>query len=486
MKISDIISMCMANLTRSKIRTALTVIGVVVGTCAIMVMISLGVAMKVSMDNMLAGMGDLTVIEVYNWGSNGKDVKLDDNTMKEIQKIEGVVAATPFYSPQLSAQIYSGRNDRYAAYLYNLVGVYPEAMEQFGYQLKSGSFPTGKEKEFVIVAGGDAAYTFRDTKKRDGFNTVYQGEIDPITGQEKKPFVDMDKDKFILRTDPVQDEDGKDGPVVEREVKVVGTLVPDWSKGYETSQGFFASIEQVKKLEEEYRKVNKIKNDSSSQSKDSYKNAKVKVESMELVPQVEQVIKDMGFETYSMESTRQNMQKEAQRQQMMLGGLGGISLFVAAIGIANTMVMSIYERTREIGVMKVLGCNLGNIRSVFLLEAGTIGFMGGVVGIVISYGISFAMNVASSLGLTGSGGMGMGGGMVIGGAGGGMGSGITWDMVVAAAQSVLAGQGERISIIPLWLVGVALVFATAIGLISGFYPANRAVKISALEAIKHE
>ena len=136
--------------------------------------------------------------------------------------------------------------------------------------------------------------------------------------------------------------------------------------------------------------------------------------------------------------------------------------------------------------MKVLGCNLGNIRSVFLLEAGTIGFMGGVVGIVISYGISFAMNVASSLGLTGSGGMGMGGGMVIGGAGGGMGSGITWDMVVAAAQSVLAGQGERISIIPLWLVGVALVFATAIGLISGFYPANRAVKISALEAIKHE
>ena len=473
MRISDIIFMCLGNLKKSKIRTALTVIGVVVGTCAIMVMISLGVAMKVSMDNMLASMGDLTVIEVYNW-SNTQDVVLDDQTMKSIQEMDGVVAATPFYSPQIDAQLYSGRNDRYASYLYNLVGVYPEAMEQFGYQLKSGSFPTGKEKEFVLVAGGDAAYNFRDTKKRDGFNMIYQGEIDPVTGQEKEPYVNLEEDEFILKTTPIEDEDGEEGPVVEREVKMVGVLVPDWSKGYETSQGYFASIEQVKKLEEEYRKVNKIKSDNSNGQK-GYNNAKVKVESMELVPQVEKAIQELGFETYSMESTRQNMQQEAQRQQMMLGGLGGISLFVAAIGIANTMVMSIYERTREIGVMKVLGCNLGNIRSVFLLEAGCIGFMGGVIGVILSYGISFAMNVASSLGLASSSGINMDS----------MG-GITWEMVKSAIQMVASGQGEKISIVPLWLVAVALVFATMIGLISGFYPANRAVKISALEAIKHE
>ena len=71
------------------------------------------------------------------------------------------------------------------------------------------------------------------------------------------------------------------------------------------------------------------------------------------------------------------MQQQVARNQMMLGGLAAISLFVAALNIANTMTMAIYERTREIGVMKVLGCELRNIRRMFLIESGFIGFIGG-------------------------------------------------------------------------------------------------------------
>ena len=131
---------------------------------------------------------------------------------------------------------------------------------------------------------------------------------------------------------------------------------------------------------------------------------------------------------------------------------------VAAIGITNTMVMSIYERTREIGVMKVLGCVVGNIRTLFLMEAASIGLLGGFVGIGISYLLSYIINrFASQAGVIG-GIMGMG----------------------------MMGEGVNISVIPLWLVLLALVFSTFVGIISGFYPANRAVRISALEAIKHE
>ena len=79
--------------------------------------------------------------------------------------------------------------------------------------------------------------------------------------------------------------------------------------------------------------------------------------------------------------------------QLVLGGIGAISLFVAAIGIANTMMMSIYERTKEIGVMKVLGCSLGNIRAMFLTEAAFIGFVGGIIGLIISYILSFVCNL---------------------------------------------------------------------------------------------
>ena len=78
--------------------------------------------------------------------------------------------------------------------------------------------------------------------------------------------------------------------------------------------------------------------------------------------------------------------------QMILGGLGAVSLFVAALSIANTMTMAIYERTKEIGVMKVLGCGLGKIRAMFLVEAAMIGFLGGVFGVAISYALSLLLN----------------------------------------------------------------------------------------------
>ena len=149
-----------------------------------------------------------------------------------------------------------------------------------------------------------------------------------------------------------------------------------------------------------------------------------------------------------------------QQQQLFLGGIGGISLLVAAIGISNTMVMSIYERTREIGIMKVLGCALSNIRSIFLMEAGVIGFMGGIIGVGISYGVSYGLNYLT----------------------------MTGGALSGILGSMLGGMSESgsLSVIPLWLAGAAVVFATLIGLLSGFSPANRAVKISALAAIKHE
>ena len=73
-------------------------------------------------------------------------------------------------------------------------------------------------------------------------------------------------------------------------------------------------------------------------------------------------------------------------------------LLVAAIGITNTMIMSIYERTREIGVMKVLGCKVANIREVFLMEAGLIGFCGGLAGVGVSLAISKLLNYLATNG----------------------------------------------------------------------------------------
>ena len=140
--------------------------------------------------------------------------------------------------------------------------------------------------------------------------------------------------------------------------------------------------------------------------------------------------------------------------EAVLGGIGAVAMLVAAISIANTMTMSTYERTKEIGVMKVLGCGLGNIRSMFLAEAAFIGFLGGVIGVVLSFVLSIILNrfVAPNF----------------------------------MADMMGSGTEVNISAIPPWLVLLAVIFSTLIGMIAGFFPAQRATKLSPLAAIRNE
>ena len=181
-----------------------------------------------------------------------------------------------------------------------------------------------------------------------------------------------------------------------------------------------------------------------------YNQAVVFVDDTENVTEVQQVITDMGYQANSQMEWIEQSQKTYDIIQLVLGGIGAVSLFVAAIGIANTMMMSIYERTKEIGVIKVLGCDLRNIRNMFLLESGFIGFIGGVIGVLISYGIGFAMN-----------------------------------NFLAIAQAMTGMDGD-ISRIPLWLSGAAIVFAIFVGMAAGFFPSLRAMRLSPLAAIRNE
>jgi ABC-type antimicrobial peptide transport system permease subunit len=148
----------------------------------------------------------------------------------------------------------------------------------------------------------------------------------------------------------------------------------------------------------------------------------------------------------------EEMQKTMVMIEAVLGGIGGISLLVAAIGIANTMIMSVYERTREISVMKVIGASLKDIRKMFLLEAGMIGFGGGLLGLALSFGLSYVMN----------------------------------HFLAGFISGAIGGMGSRVSVIPWWLALAALAFATMVGVVSGYSPAQRAMNLSVLEGLKNE
>ena len=250
------------------------------------------------------------------------------------------------------------------------------------------------------------------------------------------------------------------------QLEIVGVLTPDGAKGYWTQSGIVLRIQDMKMLQKVYNDMTKTKTEEKS-----YEQVYVKVDDLKNVTDVETAIHELGFtNTYSMNQQREEMQQQVIKSQMIFGGIAAVSLFVAAINIINTMTMAIYERTREIGVMKVLGCELGSIRTMFLLESSTIGFIGGLIGVAFSLLASFVLNNLSTILAA----FGQGGGLDLSGL---MGGGYYY---------MDGGGSAAISIIPPWLMLAALVFATLVGLVAGILPANKAVRISALEAIRHD
>ena len=269
-------------------------------------------------------------------------------------------------------------------------------------------------------------------------------------------------DKMTLQLESQEfDENGNPKyPAITRDVNVTGILVADSSVGYETSYYCFMDIKDLRELYKEYKRVNKIRDDKNQNSGntntlENYSQVKVKVSDIDLVSQVDRQSRIGLRHLLAGIGARADAEADA-AATAVFGQPGGISLLVAAIGITNTMIMSIYERTREIGVMKVLGCKIGNIRAVFLMEAGLIGFCGGLAGVGISIGISKLLNYLSM-----SGGLSGENGNFLTSLMGGMGSMTT---------------GAELSIIPPWLMAAAIVFATIIGLVSGFYPRTGRLK----------
>ena len=193
--------------------------------------------------------------------------------------------------------------------------------------------------------------------------------------------------------------------------------------------------------------------------REGYSQALIKVASSEQVLAVEQEILRQGFFAYSPRSMLQQMNVFFLVIQGIFGGIGAIALVVAAFGIANTMTMAIYERTREIGLMKAVGATNRDVMSVFLTEAGGIGLLGGIGGVGLGVGLGKLIDLIAGTYLA-----------------------------AQAVQSGAAASDVNISLIhtPLWLPVFALLFSILIGVVSGIYPAVRAASLNPITALKYE
>ena len=449
MKHEDLLRVCLQNLLRRKSRTILTVLGVLIGCCSIVIMVSLGIGMKESQEKLLSELGDLTIITVTAPQKGHGKKKLDDKLLKEIRSLDGVEGVTPKLGfDAYTCRLLAGPGNRYVADWSMLAGLDTAQMDKMGYQLTDGTYPAAPGE---VAVGQYFAYNFRDTLRPEGSNTINRWD----SGLDEDGRLLPPPDAYFdpLKQPLTLEVTGADGSTFTVPLKAVGAVKEDNAKGYETSDGVMMSVADLQALLKRAASGRTAPN-----STPAYDSVLVKVRGIKQVDPVETAIKNMGYSTESMESIRKPMEKEARQKQMMLGGLGAISLIVAALGITNTMIMSISERTKEIGVMKSLGCYVYDIRVLFLAEAGAIGFIGGVIGSVISFVISLVINLVSL--------------------------GFAPENFLPA---MLGAEGiSRVSVIPPWLYLFALVFSVFIGLGSGYYPANKAVQIPALEAIKSE
>ena len=483
MRFFDISGFALRNFFRRKARSALTVLGVVIGTAAVVIMISIGVGMNEGFEKQISQWGNLREITVYkSWGggmmvsSSGGVIYdvgagaeqegpiigyMNKQGFEKIKAVPNVAACTPRYMSWFP--LIKGKETNNM----NCVGIIPEEMDKFGHNIGLGRLLSAEDTgttNFVMTY--NVPFHFQNPRKYEWIEVTEGMELpfDPTEISYKFTF-DYSYGQGFQSTD-------RPRPKLYK-AECVGIIAQ--KAGGDWDNSIYMDIDVLLKLEAEYRKAEEDwqrqqqqaggdfygygasqqkQSQEDEATKDVYNEFMVLVDETKNVQAVEKAIRELGYETSSSMTYLTQMQEQTKFLRTILGAIGIISFVVAAISISNTMIMSIYERTREIGIMKVLGCKLSNVTSMFLLEAGIIGLCGGIIGAGASYGASYALNYFTK----GNGGL----------------------------LGFTSGIDADVSVIPWWLTIVALALAVVVGVIAGLYPAIRATHLPAIEAIKNE
>jgi putative ABC transport system permease protein len=437
MNTRDLLRLVWGNLRRMKARVAMTATGVVIGTAAVVVLVSLAAGLQHSITEDLGSIAELTQITVisrsfigpFGGATSGRadeEAVLNDRTLAEFRDLPGVVAVTPREPLMGNSMLRLNRLVGSA----QVVGLDPTQVGRLEFPIKSGTERIGRWQTLI---GARVAEGFYDPQAQR-----------PV--QEPPDLQGQGLQLILSRT-------GSDGRPVERIVRLRVTGVLDESGGQD-DHTLFLALNDIVELNAW------LTGQRPNPGRDGYNRVLVKVATPEQVQAVEREIVGQGFYAYSARSTLQEINTVFLVIQGVFGGIGAIALIVAAFGIANTMTMAIYERTREIGLMKAVGATNRDVMSIFLAEAGGIGLLGGIGGVLLGVGLGMLIDLIAG----------------------------TYLAALAVQQGGAAASEVSISLIhtPLWLPLFAAAFAALVGVASGIYPAMRAAALSPVAALKYE
>ena len=446
MKLRDLLALVFSNLKRMKGRVIMTALGVVVGTAAVIVLVSLGAGLQEQATEGIGGGSALTEIRVrpsyedqvrlagpgQPSQRNLPQQRLNDESLEQLQALPSVASVTPLEQLQAGGELEYGNWRGYG----QLIGVEPEYLRAL--EITSG---TVELRRGQIVIGASVAENFYQQRKRTT-PTEFQG---PAVMPNERPKPELYQANLRMQLQRI----GKDGTSAEKiaRFQVVGVLDP---LGWQHDYNIYAPLREVI----EYNSW--VSGQRRDPAREGYKEVIVQTVSRRRTLEAEQAITALGFQVHSARQQIEQANTFFRILQAILGGIGAIALLVAAFGIANTMLMAIYERTREIGLMKAIGASNQDVMIVFLAESGTIGFLGGLGGIVLGFILNTGINLVAKR------------------------------LLLEQMGGSLEDLPESITHTSPWLLLFALIFAFLIGIISGAYPASRAAGLSPIKALKYE
>lgn len=428
-------------LRRTPFRFGLTVLGVTIASGALVSMVAFALGVQQRAEAPFRALGLLDVIQVSpkNDGKTAGAPALDDAAVARIKSLPGVVVACPDF---------------------RIRGIKVQHGEQSGVAVGIG-LPTnvpvlGVEEEIFAAGGyfepGDShqAILAKPLARELGFNPVADAVGASLTlevaglnsllpGADAQPAAEPAPATFAFEQEKLT-------------VKVVGVYdVPEMALG-PMGKAILLPVDLIREIPGGQVEHTLARLKAGKDAASGYRRVTVRVAGHADLAPVVQSIEGMGFETRTLLSRLEEMRTFFLFIDVLLAAIGTVALVVAGLGILNTFLMSVLERQREIGICKAIGASDWDLVVLFLTEAGTIGLIGGLGGIALGRAVSWLMEIAINAFARGRG--------------------------VTTYFDVFA--------FPAWLLAGSVLFAVAISVLAGVYPAIRAARVDPIISLRRE
>lgn len=467
MKISDLSELALRNLRESVLRNSLTTVGISVGVASLVAMLSLGTGLQQLFSRRLAksGLFDTVIVssrrELRGMGRQeeragptpGESRVLDEPARQEMERLPNVSEAYP------DIRFVTELRFEDKPHLTMISALPQSAKSNDAFDGMQGKFFSSDTEPAVILQKSFAEELLGKTPALGAPEPNVAELAKPLLGKEltMRYAQRQNAPGAPLRASETAPADyGSEGAaysVVSREqkLKIVGIsdLDPESMRGPMRAKVFLPLrlAEDLHVMQPtDLREISRAASDEPV-----YSSVSVRVKNPAQVESVEDAIKKMGFTTFSILDASNSLRQVFRVLYAFLGIFGSLALTVASIGIVNTLVMAILERRREIGIMKAIGASDSDVRKLFFAEAGAMGILGGIVGVVLGWAIGQIINFGVNIYLK--------------------------------SQSV---PPEHFWSVPLWLVVFSILFAFIVSLVSGLYPAGRAAKLDPVQALRYE